>query len=151
MSSANRLLGGLLAVSISLIALAPPIPQSLQAQTQDSQRQEIQVLLDQASQLRQQGQSQQEIATYRQILTLGRQLKDQEAEAIALQSLGFIYQNIGQPRQSLEFYQQALPLFKAIANRAQQAATLSNIGLVYGYLGAIPESLRVFKLSLIDY
>lgn len=100
MLGANKIFIGLLAVNISRITIALPIAQPTQAQTR-SHQQQIQELLNRASQLREQGESQAEIATYQQVLSLGRQFKDREAEAIALQSLGFVYQNIGQPRQSL--------------------------------------------------
>ncbi|KJH73209.1 hypothetical protein UH38_02525 [Aliterella atlantica CENA595] len=126
--------------------IALPIAQSTQAQTQSQQQ--IQQLLEQASQQREQGESQAEIATYQQVLTLARQFKDREAEAIALQSLGFVYQNIGQPRQSLEFYNQALPFLRAINNREQEAVTLSNIGLVYNTLGQPQKALEYLIAAL---
>ena len=63
MFSVKKLSSGLLAVSISLIAIALPISQPTQAQTQNSQQQELEKLQQQALQQTQQGKPQDAIAT----------------------------------------------------------------------------------------
>ena len=80
-------------------------------QTQNSQAEEVNRLLEQAAQQTQQGQPQQAIQTFKQALAIARELKVRESEATALLGLGLNYDNIGQPQQALDYYNQALPIF----------------------------------------
>ena len=104
MSGVKKVCSGLLAVSIGLIAIAPPISQPTQAQTQGSGQQELEKLHQQAVQQARQGKPTEAITTFQQALTLSRQLQDKKAEATTLNNIGFVYSNIGQPQKALEFY-----------------------------------------------
>jgi CHAT domain-containing protein/Tfp pilus assembly protein PilF len=146
-SSGKKLFSGLLAVSISLIAIAPTMSQPAQAQTQSLGQQEIERLLKQAKQQTQQGQPQQAIATYQQVLTLVKAVENQEVKAIALLGIGVNY-NVGQPQQALEFYNQALFIFKGIGNRSGEAITLNNIGEVYRTIGQPQKALDYYNQAL---
>jgi len=57
-SSRKKLFSSLLVVGIGLVAIAPPLKQPIQAQTQNSQQQEIEKLQQQALQQVHQRQSQ---------------------------------------------------------------------------------------------
>ena len=117
MSSVKKLCSGLLAVSISWIAITPSISQPIQAQTQNSQQQELEKLRERALQQRQQGKPTEAIATLQQVLTLARQLQDKKAEAITLNNIGFVYARIRQPQKALEFYNSSLPIFREVGDR----------------------------------
>ncbi len=62
MSSRKKLFSSLLVVGIGLVAIAPPLKQPTQAQTQNYQQQDIEKLIKQARQQTKQGQPQQAIA-----------------------------------------------------------------------------------------
>ncbi len=80
MSGVKRLCSGVLAVSISLVAIAPPILQPIQAQTQKSdQQQELKKLLQQGTQQRQQGKPTEAIATFQQALTTSKATSRQKS------------------------------------------------------------------------
>ena len=148
MSSVKKLFSGLLAASISLVAIAPPILQPIQAQTQSSGQQELEKLLQQALQQTQQGKPTQAFTTYQQVLTLARQLQDKKNEAIALVGIGLNYDNIGQPQRALEFYNAALPISKEVGDRAGVANTLNNIGAVYNSIGQPQKALEFYNAAL---
>ncbi len=148
MSRAKKLFSGLLTVSISLIAIAPPILQPIQAQTQNSQQQELEKLLQQASKQANQGQPKQSLATLQQALILARQLQDKKSEAIALLVIGSNYGSIGQPQKALEFYNAALPIDREVGNRSLEARTLGNIGLVYNSIGQPQKALEFYNAAL---
>ena len=153
MSGVKRLCSGLLAVSISLIAIAlsaiaPPILQPIQAQTQNLQQQELLKLLDQAVQQTQQGKPNEALATLQRVLTLARQLQDKENEAIALLISGSVYRSIEQPQKALEFYNAALPITKELKIRILEAISLTNIGEIYNSIGKPQKALEFFNAAL---
>lgn len=102
MSSINRLCSTLLAASLGLIAFTLLIVQPTQAQTQSSQQQKLDQLLQQAVQQTRQSQHQQAIGLWQQVLKLAQQLKDRKTEALAFVGVGFNYNRIGQPQKALE-------------------------------------------------
>jgi CHAT domain-containing protein len=147
-SGVKRLCSSVLAVSIGLIAIAPPILQPIQAQTQNSQQQELEKLLEQALKQKNQGKATEAIATFQQALTLSRQLQDKKVEAITLVGIGFNYDRIGQPQKALEFYNSALPISREVGDRSVEAITQSNIGSVYLGIGQPQKALEFYNSAL---
>lgn len=153
MSSGKNLFSSLLAVSIGLVeialsAIAPPISQPIQAQTQNIQQQELEKLIKQALQQTQQGKPTEAIATLQQVLALARQLQNKEFEAATLIGIGLNYHRIGQSQKALEFYNQALPITKEIKDRSGVVVTLTNIGAVYRSIGQLQKALEFYNQSL---
>ena len=108
----KRILSVFLALGVCLTPVTVPLMvQPSWGQTQNSQAEEVNRLLEQAAQQTQQGQPQQAIQTFKQALAIARELKVRESEATALLGLGLNYDNIGQPQQALDYYNQALPIF----------------------------------------
>ncbi len=124
MSDVKKFFGGLLAVSIGLIAIAPLTVQPIQAQTQNFQQQKLKKLQQEAAQQTQQGKPTEAFATFQQVLVLARQLQDKKAEATALSGIGEVYGSIGQPQKALEFFNQALPIRREIRDRNGAASPL---------------------------
>jgi len=117
------------------------------AQDEYSEEQ-AQQLRQQAFQQTQQGQHQEAITSFQQLLTIARQLQIKELEGIALLGIGFNYNAIGQRQPALNAYAQALVIFREIKDREWEAATLNNIGLVYNEIGQPMEALKYYQQAL---
>ncbi|MGB7442878.1 MAG: tetratricopeptide repeat protein [Coleofasciculaceae cyanobacterium] len=117
------------------------------AQTQNLQA-EVERLLDQAIQQKQQYQHQEAIETFQQALDLARKIQARKLEATVLVGIGLVYDNIGQPQQALEYYNQAFPIFREVGDRFGEAATLNNIGLVYQGIGQPQQALEYYNQAL---
>ena len=157
MFSVKKLFSGLLAVSNSLIAIAlsaalcaiaPPILQPVQAQTQNLQQQELDKLIKQAEQQTQLKQPQQALITLQQALELARKLKNQEAQAGVLLFIGANYTSIGQPQQALITLQQALEIGRKLKNQEVQAGVLLLIGANYTNTGQPQQALATLQQAL---
>ncbi|MGZ4971319.1 MAG: tetratricopeptide repeat protein [Limisphaerales bacterium] len=62
-------------------------------------------------------------------------LKQRDTEAVLLNNIGRVYDNLGERGLALEFYEKALPVCREVGDQACEAATLNNIGAVYNNLG----------------
>jgi len=49
-------------------------------------------------------------------------------EAVTLNNIGAVYNDLGEKQKALDYFQQALPLSRAVGDRSQEAVTLDNIG-----------------------
>jgi len=80
----KRILGSILALGIGLSPLTVPLMvEPSWGQTQNSQRQQLEQLLNQADQEAQQGKPVKSIDTLQKVLAISRQVKDRKSEAIA--------------------------------------------------------------------
>ncbi|HSF74861.1 MAG TPA: tetratricopeptide repeat protein [Microcoleus sp.] len=148
----KRILSSILAIGIGLSPLTVPLMlEPSWGQTQNSQRQQVEQLLEQAKQQAQQGQPLKSIDTLQKVLAISRQLKDRKSEANALLGLGFGYRRIGKPQKALEYYNQSLQISKAVGDRAGVATTLNNIGEVYKVIGQPQRALEYFNQALPIY
>ncbi|OKH34617.1 hypothetical protein FACHB389_14875, partial [Nostoc calcicola FACHB-389] len=103
----------LLAIGIGLACVViEPSQVAVWAQTENSQTQQAQKLLDLAIEQTNKGQPQKAIATLEQALLLAQQQKDKKLEATILLGIGFNYRNIGQPKLALDYFNQSLPIIK---------------------------------------
>ncbi|WP_045052852.1 CHAT domain-containing protein [Aliterella atlantica] len=136
----------------NFLAISPSTtPQTPSNQPSTSQAGNTQKLLQQGIQQTKQGQPQQAIATFEQVLALNRQVNDKETEATALLGIGLNYNNIGQTQKALDAYNRALDNFKAINNRSGQGTVLSNIGEIYRVTGQSQKALEFFNLALLIF
>ncbi|MDZ8260349.1 CHAT domain-containing tetratricopeptide repeat protein [Nostoc sp. ChiQUE01b] len=145
----KKILTSFLALGICLTPITVMlIAQPTWGQTQNSQAQEAERLLEQGIKLTQQQEHQQAIQILQQVLTIARELKDQKLEATALLGLGFNYDALGEKQKALNFYNQALPLIRAVGDRSGEATTLNNIGGVYSALGEKQKALDFYNQAL---
>ncbi|WP_193199140.1 CHAT domain-containing protein [Nostoc sp. MG11] len=145
----KKILPSFLALGIYLTPLTVILmAQPTWGQTQNSQVQEAERLLEQGVQLTQQQKHQQAIQIFQQALTISRELKDQKREAIALVGLGFNYNALGEKQKALDYFNQSLPLYRAVGDRSGEALTLNNIGGVYDTLGEKQKALDIYNQAL---
>jgi tetratricopeptide (TPR) repeat protein len=145
----KRIIISVLALGVCLTPMTVPLMvQPTWGQSQNSQVQEVERLIQQATQQQQQGQHRQAIETWQQVLGIARQIKDREMEALALNDIGSNYDSIAQPQEALKYYNQALPITREVGDRAGVAATLNNIGLVYNRISQPQEALKYFNQAL---
>ncbi|MFB2922341.1 CHAT domain-containing protein [Aerosakkonema funiforme] len=145
----KRIISGVLVLGVCLTPLTVPLMvRPSWRQSQNLQMEEIEQLIEKAKQQTRQGKHQEAIEIWQQVLTLSRQLKEKETEALALLAIGFNYKNIGRNREALNFYNQALAIFLEVNDRAGEATTLNNIGLVYNSIGQPQEALKYFNQAL---
>ncbi|TVP63387.1 MAG: CHAT domain-containing protein, partial [Nodularia sp. (in: Bacteria)] len=97
------------------------------------------------------GEKQQALEYYKQALPLRRAIDDRRGEAVTLNNLGKVYDDLGEKEQALEYYNQALPILRAVDDRRGEAITLNNIGAVYSSLGEKQQALKYFNQSLPIY
>jgi CHAT domain-containing protein/Tfp pilus assembly protein PilF len=141
------IISSVLLLGVCLTPLTVPVMvQPSWAQSQDSQLEKLKQLLEQAKQ--QQGQPQQAIETWQQILAIARQLKERRGEAIALNNIGLNYNTISQPQEALKYFNQTLPIWREVGDRSGEATTLSNIGSVYSSIGQPQSALKYLNQAL---
>jgi tetratricopeptide (TPR) repeat protein len=132
----KKILTSLLAVSVCLTPITIMLmAQPTWGQTQNSQAQEAERLLEQGAKLTQQQEHQKAIQILQPVPAMAQELKDQKLEANVLVWLGFNYDALGEKQKALEFYNQALPIYRAVGDRSGEGVTLNNIGRIYDDLG----------------
>ena len=117
-------------------------------QTQSSQNEEVQKLLQQAKQQTQRGEPQKAIETLQKALRIAQQLQGKKAEVEALLGIGFNLRIIGQPQQALVYYTQALLISQKVGDRVDEATALTNIGVVYNSIGQSQQALGYYAQGL---
>ena len=73
---------------------------------------------------------------------------DRSGEAVTLNNIGLVYNNIGKAQEALKYFQQALLISREVGDRSGEAVTLNNIGLVYNNIGKAQEALKYFQQAL---
>src|SRR5690606_10388495 len=81
-------------------------------------------------------------------LAISRRRKDVKREALFLNALGSIYDDLGEMGKALEYFEQALPLLRAVGDKRGEAVTLNNIGGVYSALGEKGKALEYYQQAL---
>ncbi|WP_449418990.1 CHAT domain-containing protein [Phormidium nigroviride] len=149
MKRMKRIIISVLALGVCLTPLTVPLMvQPSWGQSQNSQVEELQRLIQQAIQQERQGQRQQAIQTLQHILAIARQLKERKIEAMALNHIGVSYNRIGQPQEALKYLNQALLITQEIGERYGEAATLNSIGAVYYSISQPQEALKYYNQAL---
>lgn len=145
----KRILSSVLAVGVWMT----PVTVTLMAQpgwgqSQESQVEEVQRLLQQAVQQMQRGQPVQAIETFQQVIAIARQLSNRKLESEALLGLGRNYQLIKNYKQSLYYYNLALMIFREDNVRLGEAIALNNIGSVNYEMRELLQALEFHNLAL---
>jgi CHAT domain-containing protein/Flp pilus assembly protein TadD len=121
------------------------------ATSQDATRAAAERAFQQGKQLYKQGTAdslRQAIAKYQEALPLYRAVGDKAREAITLNNIGLVYDDLGETQKALDYYNQSLPLSRAVSDRAREAIILNNIGAVYDALGEKQKALDYYNQSL---
>jgi CHAT domain-containing protein len=90
----------------------------------------------------------QAIQKWQEARLLYRAVGDRGGEAITLNNIGRVYDDLGEKQKALDFYNQALPIRRAVGDRGGEAITLNNIGLVYDALGEKQKALDYYNQAL---
>ncbi|NES87558.1 MAG: CHAT domain-containing protein, partial [Moorea sp. SIO2B7] len=80
--------------------------------------------------------------------SIKREIGNRAGEAITLNNIGRVYDDLGEKQRALEYLQQALPLNRAVGDRTGEATTLNNIGRVYDNLGEKQKALEYLQKAL---
>ncbi len=167
---------GILAVAIVATCVMPPIVQSTSAQTQNSQAQQLQLLLEQAVKQTELGQLQQSLNTLQKALVIARNLKDKKTESEILTAIelknsvltasisspattqtprtsqlieqGLEQTNQGQPQKAIAIFEQALTIARQSKDKETEATALLGIGLNYSNIGQAKKALDTYSQAL---
>jgi CHAT domain-containing protein/Tfp pilus assembly protein PilF len=90
----------------------------------------------------------QAIQKWQEARLLYRAVGDRGGEAITLNNIGLVYDDLGEKQKALDYYNQALPIYRAVGDRRGEATTLNNIGLVYNALGEKQKALDFYNQAL---
>jgi CHAT domain-containing protein/tetratricopeptide (TPR) repeat protein len=88
------------------------------------------------------------IRKYEEALPLYHTIGDRSSEALVLNQIGLIDDQLGEKRKALDCYGQSLTLYRAVGDRDGEATTLNNIGLVYYSLDERQKALDYFAQAL---
>ncbi|HEY9707245.1 MAG TPA: tetratricopeptide repeat protein [Oculatellaceae cyanobacterium] len=146
---------GILLLSESVAAtparMRVSIAQKPAATSQDATRAAAERAFQEGKQLYKQGKAdslRKAIAKYQEALPLYRAVGDKAREALTLNNIGLVYDDLGETQQALDYYNQSLPLARAVSDKATEAVILSNIGAVYDALGEKQKALDYYNQSL---
>ncbi|HEY5883587.1 MAG TPA: CHAT domain-containing tetratricopeptide repeat protein [Pyrinomonadaceae bacterium] len=89
------------------------------------------------------------LGKYKEALSLWRKVGDHQREALTLNRIGAIYEQLAEFQQALEYYNQALPLRRAVGDRQGEATTVHNIGAIYWRLGESLKALEYYNQALL--
>jgi tetratricopeptide (TPR) repeat protein len=67
------------------------------------------------------------IAKYEVALKLYREAGDRGKEAVILNNIGLVYDNLGEKQKALDYYNQSLPLSRAVGDRSVEASFLTTL------------------------
>lgn len=77
-----------------------------------------------------------------------KKVKSKEIESLALNNIGYIYDNQGDIVKALYYYDRSLKINKEIGNKFGVAQSLNNIGVIYDNQGNISKALDYYDKSL---
>jgi CHAT domain-containing protein len=145
----KRFISNVLVLGVCLTPLSVPVMvQPSWGQSQNSAVEEINRLVQQATQQEKQGQLLQAIETWQQVLAIARQFKVRRVEYKALNNIGSKYDSISQPQEALKYYNQALSITLSVGDRKAEAIILNNIGVVYNSISQPQEALKYLNQAL---
>lgn len=88
------------------------------------------------------------IEKYKAAAPLYHALGDRVREAMALNTLGLVSDDLGRKKDALEYYRQTLPIVRELGARGEEAAVLSNVATVYSDLGENEKALEFYNQAL---
>jgi len=145
----KRFISSVLVLGVCLTPLTVPVMvQPSWGQNQILLMEEINRLVQEATQLEKQGQPLHAIETWQQVLAIAQESKVRKVEYIALNNIGLNYKRISQPLEALKYYNQALPISRQVGDIEGEGFILNNIGLVYNSISQPQEALKYYNQAL---
>jgi CHAT domain-containing protein/Tfp pilus assembly protein PilF len=127
------------------LVITRTLAQSENNQTQQSEA--IQLLNKGIEQYRN-GQYQNALETYQQVLEIYRKTGDKKGESTSLQLIGAVYNNLAQYAQAIQFYQEALAIYREINDQTGEASILNSLGGAYQQQGQYSQAVEFYQQSL---
>jgi tetratricopeptide (TPR) repeat protein len=107
------------------------IAQQPTAISQDATRAAAERAFQEGKQLYKQGTAdslRQAIAKYEEALPLYRAVGDKAQEALTLNNIGLVYDDLGETQKALDYYNQSLPLSRAVSDKApKQSSSITSV------------------------
>lgn len=141
-SIAGLLLCSVLTATVPIALSAPGLAQTSAPSTPTAR------LNQQALDYYQQGQFQNALTTFQQVLELVRNSGNRSNEATTLTNIGMVYDSLQQYAQALEAYNQALTLRQALSDRRGEAEVLDGIGAIHSDQGQYGQAIRFHQQAL---
>jgi CHAT domain-containing protein/tetratricopeptide (TPR) repeat protein len=110
---------------------------------------EAERLLEQATQQFAISQFREALQSCEQALTICREIKNRQGEAISLCNLGLSYGFLGQFHRAIEFQQQSLVISREIGDSQGEAGSLCNLGIAYDSLGQFHRAIEFHQQCLV--
>jgi len=123
-------------------------PLVAQAQTTQDRKAEGDRLFQTGTEQFRQGQLQQALETYQQVLRIRRELGNSLQEAETLNKLGEVYNGLSQYSQAQDVLQQALAIFRQQKHRLGEGLALNHLGESYRNLGQFQTALKHHEQAL---
>nr|WP_199302475.1 CHAT domain-containing tetratricopeptide repeat protein [Coleofasciculus sp. FACHB-129] len=128
--------------------LAPfPTAQAL-AQTSDARKAEADQLLQQGIEQFQTSQFEAALQSWKQALSLYREIKDRLGEGQSLSNLANAYPSVGNYAKAIDYHQQSLAIAREIKHRSGEGAALGNLGNAYHSLGDYAKAIDYHQQRL---
>jgi CHAT domain-containing protein/Flp pilus assembly protein TadD len=123
------------------------VPQVL-AQTPDARKAEADRLIQQGNQQLETSQFEAALQSFRQALTIYREIKNRQGEGWALGNLGIAYLNLGEYAQAIDYLKQSLAITREIHDRQNEGKALGLLGIAYLNLGEYAQAIEYEQQSL---
>lgn len=88
------------------------------------------------------------IQKYQEALLIFHSLNDKGREAITLNNLGRVFEDLGEKQKARNYYEQALPLRQMVHDKSGEAVTLNNLGKLFNDIGERPKALEYFEQAI---
>jgi CHAT domain-containing protein/predicted negative regulator of RcsB-dependent stress response len=145
----KRFISSVFVLGVCLTPLTVPVMvQPSWGQNKKLLMEEINRLVQEATQLEKQGQRLHAIETWQQVLAIAQESKVRKVECKALNNIGFNYHSISQPLEALKYYNQALPISRQVGDIEGEAFILNNIGRAYDSISQPQEALKYHNQAL---
>ena len=89
------------------------------------------------------------LAHYQQALKLYRALGERQKEAMTMNALGRIHDNLGERDKAFEYFTQLLPMRRELKDRGGEAGTLGNLAGIHSGRGERQKALELYQESLV--
>ncbi|NMF59546.1 tetratricopeptide repeat protein [Pseudanabaena yagii GIHE-NHR1] len=122
--------------------------ESIQSQTTQDLKAEAYRLLQQGIQQYQISQFESAFQSWRQALTIYREIKDRFGEGNALGNLGVAYRSLGKYDKAIEYQLQSLAIARELKDRLGEGNALGNLGNAYLSLGKYDKAIEFYLQDL---
>ena len=88
------------------------------------------------------------IDSFKQALSIAREIGDKQKEGIWLGSLGNAYQNLGDYQKAIDNYEQALSIAREIGDKVNEGGWLGSLGGAYQNLGDYQKAIDNYEQAV---